>query len=106
MHKLTIDFEEWFHPFQLRSAISIPDWKLDISRIKYQTKILFEILDLTKTKATFFVVGWIADYFPEIIEQIKADGHEIGFHSYWHNPIFNLDEEAFKLDTEKAINSI
>ncbi len=106
MHKLTIDFEEWFHPFQLRSIIPISNWNLELSRIEIQSKLLFNILDNSNTKATFFIVGWIAEFFPELINKIKSDGHEIAFHTYWHTPIFNLNRENLKLDFEKGLNLI
>lgn len=105
MHKLTIDFEEWFHPYILRKQIPISAWSKDISRIKYQSRELFRILDESNTKATFFIVGWIVDFFPEIIEEIAANNHHIAMHSYWHQPLFDSNREEFSKDTDKCLNS-
>lgn len=106
IHKLSIDYEEWFHSFHLRKSYPINTWCKEISRIEKQTDMLLNILKSSETKATFFIVGWIADNFPHLIEKIIDNGNEIGIHSYWHTPIFQQSPDEFKLDIEKSQNSI
>jgi polysaccharide deacetylase family protein (PEP-CTERM system associated) len=106
IHKLSIDFEEWFHPYLYRKSIPVSMWNNDISRIEYQTGLLLDLLKSSNTRATFFIVGWIAEHFPHLIENIASDGHEIGIHSYWHEPVYRQNDESFKEDLDLAINKI
>ena len=53
-------------------------------------------------KATFFILGWIAERFPELVRDIHSRGHEIGCHSYFHRLAYNLTPEDFQEDTKKA----
>jgi polysaccharide deacetylase family protein (PEP-CTERM system associated) len=55
-----------------------------------------------QVKATFFVVGWIAERYPEIVLEIDEQGHEIGCHSYWHRKIYDLSPQEFMKDTSLA----
>ncbi|MCX6156069.1 MAG: polysaccharide deacetylase family protein [Candidatus Kapabacteria bacterium] len=105
-HKISVDLEEWFHPFHYRDIIPTKDWNKDISRIEYQTQLLLNLFKNHKTKATFFIVGWIAENFPDLVETIASDGHQIGIHSYYHLPVNLSDETTFELDTNSCINKI
>ncbi|MBW2109598.1 MAG: DUF3473 domain-containing protein [Deltaproteobacteria bacterium] len=55
-----------------------------------------------KNRATFFVVGWIAERHPDLIKEIVARGHEIGCHGYLHRRIYVIGPEEFRKDTIKA----
>jgi polysaccharide deacetylase family protein (PEP-CTERM system associated) len=53
-------------------------------------------------RATFFVLGWVAERFPELVGEIAAGGHELGCHSYWHRLIYKLNAAEFREDTRRA----
>ncbi len=57
-----------------------------------------ELLDRHEIRATFYVLGWIAQHHPELVRTIHRAGHEIGSHSYWHRLIYTLTPEEFRAD--------
>jgi len=89
MNILGIDFEEWFHPQLIQKYLTNQDKDLKV------TNGLDDILDWLRrndTYATFFIVGEILEKRPEILDKISSHGHEIGFHTMFHN---RLDEENY-----------
>jgi len=57
------------------------------------TPHLLEILKREEVKASFFILGSRAEYYPEILQQIAANGHQISSHTYNHKQLTNLSEE-------------
>ncbi len=106
MNALTIDLEDWFQVYNLSKIIKYEDWDKQEKKIKENTHKILTILDKHKTHATFFVLGWIADKFPELIKEIHNCGHEIACHGYNHRPIFELTKTEFEKDLDRAIKSI
>lgn len=97
MNILGIDFEEWFHPELIQRVIT--NEKKSFKVINGIDKIL-ELLRKHETYATFFVVGEILENFPELLDKILNNGHEIGFHTMYHS---RLDSEGFQ---EKFSNEL
>jgi len=81
---LGIDFEEWFHPELIQKYISKKDNQPKI--IQGIDKIL-DLLRKKDTKATFFVVGELLEFKPELLDLILDNGHEVGFHTMKHTRI-------------------
>ena len=106
MNILTFDIEEWFHILDNNSTKTEQQWSNYESRIHSNMDTIFEILDNKKIKPTFFVVGWIAEKYPEIIDQITKRGIEIGSHTHLHQLIYENDEKTFYKDVEKSIKTI
>jgi polysaccharide deacetylase family protein (PEP-CTERM system associated) len=102
---LTIDVEEWFHTSALGPYIREDDWEVLPSRLKPQVGRILDILDRMGAKATFFVLGWVAERFPELVREIDAHGHEIASHGYRHRLIYDLSPDKFReyLTRSKAI---
>ena len=73
-------------------------------RVEENTKRLLTLLDKHKTKATFFVLGWVADKIPKLISEIHKAGHEVASHGYGHELIYNLSENEFREDIRKSKN--
>ena len=95
---LCVDLEDW-HNANLASGIdktSVED------RVVENTKILLNILKKSHVQCTFFVLGCIAEKYPELILKIKSDGHEIASHGYAHQLIYNQTKEEFRQDIRKA----
>jgi polysaccharide deacetylase family protein (PEP-CTERM system associated) len=96
MNILTIDVEDWFHTSALDPYIGPAQWdRLDF-RLAQNVYNLLELLEIYQTKATFFVLGWVADRYPQIIREIDAAGHEIASHGYRHRLIYRLSPETFR----------
>jgi polysaccharide deacetylase family protein (PEP-CTERM system associated) len=64
---------------------------------------VLDLLDAAGVRATFFVVGWLADRHPAVIQEVIAAGHEIGSHSYLHRKVYELDVEGFRADLRASI---
>ena len=94
---LTIDVEDWY------MDTDISTWDSYEDRVVPPTEKILEILDESNTKATFFVVGYVAEHFPELIEDIKDRGHEIGTHGYSHTSITHQTPPKFEKDLLKSI---
>ena len=89
---LGIDFEDWFHPELIKKYLG--DEKLEPKVVNGIDKIL-ELLRKNDTCATFFVVGDLLEFKPEILDKILGNGHEIGFHTMHHTRLndFNSKEK-------------
>ena len=94
---LTVDVEDWY------MDTDISTWDSYEDRIVQSTQKILAILDETNTKATFFVVGYVAEHFPELIEDIKDRGHEIGTHGYSHTSIKKQTASEFEEDLLKSL---
>jgi polysaccharide deacetylase family protein (PEP-CTERM system associated) len=99
---LTIDVEDYYQVSAFEKVIKPDIWNTYESRVERNTSIILEILEKRNIKATFFIVGWIAEKYPQLVRQIFQQGHEIGCHSYWHKKVYDLTPEEFKADTLKA----
>ena len=100
MNILGIDFEEWFHPQLIQKYLTNEDKELKV------TNGLDSILDWLRkneTYATFFIVGEILEKNPEILDKISSQGHEIGFHTMFHNRLDdeNYNKEKFRDEIKK-----
>ena len=92
MNILGIDFEEWYHPQLVQPFIK--NLKHEPKIIEGITKIL-ELLRKTETNATFFMVGELLEFKPELLDLILENGHEISFHTMNHSNLNDLTKEKF-----------
>lgn len=99
---LTIDLEDYFHVGAYAGSVRIEDWDSYPSRVAQNTDRLLEILDQRGCRATFFVLGWVAQKKPEIVARVAAAGHEIACHSLLHRRVFDLTPQEFREDTRRA----
>jgi polysaccharide deacetylase family protein (PEP-CTERM system associated) len=103
MKILTFDIEEWFHILDNESTKNLYQWSSFQSRIHSNMETIFKILDETDTKASFFVLGWIAEKYPEVVKEIKNRGFEIGSHTHLHQLAYNQSRNEFTKDVERSI---
>jgi peptidoglycan-N-acetylglucosamine deacetylase len=97
---LTFDIEEWFHCDFISDASLWDNYEV---RIHSNTDLILDTLQERKLKGTFFILGWIAERYPEVVKKIVLQGHEIGCHSYMHNLVHQMDPKSFKRDTELSL---
>jgi len=105
VNAFTVDLEEWFHVCGV-PALAPPEWDRLPARVTPTTMWLLDLLCRHDINATFFVVGWIGDRYPELIRQIADAGHEIGSHSYWHRRVFELDSLTFAEDVVASCRAL
>lgn len=102
LNALTVDVEDYYHVSAFERRIDRADWDQYESRVTDNTRRILDLLDRRETKATFFVLGWIAQRQPELVREIHRRGHEIGSHSYWHRLIYELSPEEFRRDLRQS----
>lgn len=102
MNILTFDIEEWFHLLDNDSTRSEEQWKGFEVRIYENMERIFRILEETDTKATFFVIGWIAKTYPDIVRQI-ASKYQVGSHTMNHQLVWQQSRKAFEEDVSSSI---
>ena len=106
MKILTFDIEDWFHILDNKETKSSSEWSKFDSRIWIGMDLIYDVLEKTETSATFFVVGWMAEKYPEIIREISDCGFEIGSHTHLHQLAYDQDRKTFYNDVEKSIKTL
>jgi polysaccharide deacetylase family protein (PEP-CTERM system associated) len=96
---LTVDFEDWYQGLEIPHT----EWNEFEDRIAIFGTKLLEILDEAQTKATFFVLGAVAEKHPGVIKDIEKAGHEIGTHGFSHTLIYKQSPQVFRSEMERAI---
>ncbi len=96
----TVDLEDWFQVENLRQAIPFASWASRELRVEKNTHSILDILDSLQqnsedgpARATFFVLGWIAEHLPGLVREIHSRGHEVASHGYFHRRC--SDEASF-----------
>ena len=105
MNILTFDIEEWFHLLDNDSTRSEEQWKRYEVRIYQNMERVFRILEDTNTKATFFIIGWIARTYPDIVKEVAAK-YQIGSHTMNHQLVWQQDRATFKEDVSSSIKML
>jgi polysaccharide deacetylase family protein (PEP-CTERM system associated) len=94
----SVDVEDYYQVSAFEGQVSREEWPRFSSRVVPNTYRLLEILDEHQTRATFFVLGWVAERFPRMVRDIQRAGHEIGSHSYWHHLVYRQTPDDFRAD--------
>ncbi len=103
---LSFDIEDWFHMVGI-DAVADPDtWSTLPSIVVDQTEWIVHTLAEADVKATFFMLGWVAERYPQLARLIADAGHELGTHSYWHRKVYDLTPEQFYEDMKRSIDVI
>ncbi len=108
-HALSFDIEDWFHIVEVKAVEDPALWpKLsdESSIVERYTDLILEICAEHNARATFFILGWIAERHPALVKRIADAGHELGTHSYWHRKVYELTPEQFREDLEHSIRVI
>lgn len=106
MHILTFDIEDWFHILDNPCTVDIEQWNSFPSRIESGVAQLLNLCDRIGVKATFFILGWVAETAPEIVAEIARRGHEIACHSYRHQLVYSQTPDDFERDLLMALDHI
>jgi polysaccharide deacetylase family protein (PEP-CTERM system associated) len=106
MNILTFDIEEWFHILDNDSTKTEAEWSNYESRIHKNMDTIYNIIENSNSKASFFVVGWIAEKYPEVVREINRRGYEIGSHTHLHQLVYEQDRNTFYKDVERSIKTI
>ena len=106
MKILTFDIEDWFHLLDNDSSKYPSQWENFEVRIVQGMDAIHNIITNSNVSASFFVLGWIAEKYPEIIRDISDRGFEIGSHTHLHQLVYEQDRKIFYNDVEKSIKTL
>lgn len=106
LNALTVDVEDYFQVSAFANVVSPDQWPLYESRVCHNTDRLLDIFDAAGVKATFFVLGWVAERFPALVRRIAEADHEIASHSYDHGLVYDKTPDAFRVDLQRARDAI
>jgi len=103
---LTIDVEDYYQVSAFEHRISRSDWQSILPRVEASTDRLLELFDDAGVRGTFFVLGWVAERFPQLVRRISAAGHELASHGYWHRLVYEITPAAFREDLIRSRSAI
>ena len=106
LNAMTVDVEDYFHVQAFADVVAPADWDHYPSRVERNTLRLLEIFACRGIRASFFVLGWVAEKCPTLVRQICQAGHRVGCHGYAHRAIYEGDESDFRKDLRKAKRTI
>ncbi|MDF2177283.1 DUF3473 domain-containing protein [Aliiglaciecola sp. CAU 1673] len=102
LNAMTVDVEDFFHVSAFDNIIRPQDWQQYEPRVDRNTRRLLDTFARYDIKSTFFVLGWVAELFPELIKEIHRQGHEIASHGYAHRRASEQTPEEFKADVIRS----
>jgi polysaccharide deacetylase family protein (PEP-CTERM system associated) len=95
-HHFSVDVEEYFQVAALESAVQRAQWSSYESRVGRSVDRLLELLARHDARATFFVLGWLAERDPQLVRRIAGAGHEIASHGWDHRRVREQLPDAFR----------
>jgi polysaccharide deacetylase family protein (PEP-CTERM system associated) len=102
VHGLSFDVEEAFHALNLWTATPPESWPSQPPRAEAVVERLLALLDAHRVKASFFVLGLVAERTPGVVRRIVAAGHELASHGHSHRMAGDLGPAAFEQDVRRA----
>lgn len=100
-HALSFDLEHWHSATLLADEVDDPT-----DRIRESVRTVLDLLGRHGVRATFFVVGEVAEEYPDLIRDVAERGHEIGSHGHTHTPLFDLTPDGFERELRRSADAI
>jgi polysaccharide deacetylase family protein (PEP-CTERM system associated) len=102
VNAMSVDVEDYYQVSAFDRVVDRSSWEGRESRVVANTHRLLDLFDEAETRATFFVLGWIAERHPELVRSIVSRGHELASHGYGHELVYNLTPAQFRDDVRRA----
>jgi polysaccharide deacetylase family protein (PEP-CTERM system associated) len=106
MNLLTVDLEDWFHICEVEHLLPREKWDRFPSIVVTDTEKLLSLVAKTNSRATFFVLGYVAEKHPDLVRRIHDMGHEIGYHGWDHELVYELSPQEFRQILRRGIECI
>jgi len=97
---MTVDVEDYFQVSAFESVIKFEDWDQYPCHIQRNVDRILELFSLSGTRGTFFILGWIAKRYPDVVRAVVAGGHEVASHGYAHVRVTMQSPSEFKRDVD------
>lgn len=98
--------EDYFHVAAFEGLIQHSQWYRFETRFERNTLKVLDLLDRFNIKATFFVLGWVADKQPEIVREVARRGHELGSRGLYHRDINGMTPAEFRDDLARSRDAV
>lgn len=105
LNALTIDLEDWYQGLT-STGHQVDRWPDFQDRVVESTERLLAVLGRASVRATFFVLGYVADKFPDLVGRVAEAGHEIALHGYHHRRVSHLTPEQFRDDVMRGSEAV
>ena len=102
LNALTVDVEDFYQVSAFESYIPRGEWENYPQRVVDSTQTLLELFAEREVHGTFFILGWVAARYPQLVRDIAAMKHEIGFHSSSHALIYNMTLDSFREELHRG----
>lgn len=102
LNALTVDVEDYFQVNAFKDCISPSSWDSYPLRVVENTTRILDLFDEFGVKATFFILGWVAERSPQLVRDIDARGHNVASHGYAHQLVYSLTPEEFRDDVSRT----
>ena len=109
VHALSFDVEDWFHIVEVAAVDDPALWPALSARsslVERYTDRILAICAEHRVRATFFVLGWIAERHPALVKRIAEAGHEIATHSFWHRRVDSMSPDELRDDVAQSLQAI
>ena len=103
---MTVDVEDWFHILDNNLTAGADEWARFPSKVESMTLRFLDIFARTGVTATFFVLGYVARRYPDLVKEIAACGHELATHSDMHQLVYLQNKLQFERDLVDSIDAI
>lgn len=101
-HAFTVDLEDWYQGI----PIDADSRRGAERRLERGLRPLLALLDEHGARATFFVLGPVAQEHPKLVKELAAAGHEVGCHGWSHDLLYTMNRERFRHETRQALEAI
>ena len=98
VNAMSIDVEDYFQVSAFEGHIDRADWNDFPCRVEMNTRRAMELFADASVKATFFMLGWVAERYPKLVKDIVAEGHELASHGYQHTRVTQQTPDMFRED--------
>jgi polysaccharide deacetylase family protein (PEP-CTERM system associated) len=102
VNALTVDVEDYFQVSAFEPSVTRGTWALRESRVCRNTERLLDLFSAVRVRATFFVLGWVAERFPALVRRIVLEGHELASHGFEHRLVYSQTPREFREDLRRA----
>lgn len=102
INAMTVDVEDYFHVSAFDGIVPRTRWETLESRVERNTDRLLAIFDEAGVTATFFVLGWVAERFPQLVRRIAQQRHEVASHGYAHRLVYDMTPGMFREDIQRS----
>jgi polysaccharide deacetylase family protein (PEP-CTERM system associated) len=106
LNAFSVDVEDYFQVASFENSIPRDAWDGLEPRVERNTQRLLELCGEHRVKGTFFVLGWVAERWPQLVREIRDAGHELGTHGQDHRRVTTLTPSEFRADIRRSKQTI